>query len=210
MKPEVIGKKYDKVAQWWQKAHQDSTYGVPQIERAVRYCRNRRSALDVGCGCGGRIIRRLLETGFSVTGLDVSEKMLQLARAEHPEVPFELCDICKWTTDQKFDLIVAWDSIFHLPLAEQEPIVKKLCGLLQNEGILIYTFGDDYGEHEDLSFRDTDGRQFGELDNDTFGYGTIGINGNLKVLIENGCKCLHLEIDQYPANHVYVIARRTD
>lgn len=208
MKPDIIGTKYDRVAEWWDKTHRDSTYGLKQIERAITYCENTRTALDVGCGSGGRIINKLTESGFEVSGLDISGKMLELARSYHPEVQFISADICQWETMQKFDLIVAWDSIFHLPMAMQEPVVKKLCSNLEDNGILIYTFGNGYGDHEDLSFRDKEGNQAGNLSNDLFGYGTIGINGNLKALMDTGCKCMHLEMDQYPADHVYVICRK--
>jgi trans-aconitate methyltransferase len=208
MKPEVIGEKYDKVAAWWHKKHQSSEYGIKQIERAIRYCKRKETALDVGCGSGGRVIRKLCEEGFKVKGLDVSEKMLRIAKAEHTDIDFEFCDICEWNSDKKYDLIIAWDSIFHLPMKNQEPTIQKLCFHLNTEGILIYTFGDSYGDMEDLSFQDKNGNQAGELKNDLFGYGSIGINENLRVLIENGCKCMHLEIDQFPYSHVYVIAQK--
>ncbi len=68
MKPEILGEKYDKIAHWWHCTHQHSTYGISQLKRAISYCANRESALDVGCGAGGRMIQKLLEEGFSVTG----------------------------------------------------------------------------------------------------------------------------------------------
>lgn len=208
MDPEIIGKKYDKVAKWWEMHTRESIYGLKQVERAISYCKNHHRALDVGCGTGGRIIKKMLEDGFEVTGIDVSKGMLEIARANHPTVTFVLMDFCKWQTKEKFDLIVVWDSIFHLPAAIQESVVSKLCGLLEADGILIYTFGDGQGDHEDLSFRDENGKQVGDLNDDLFGYGTIGINENLRVLKDNGCKCMHLEIDQYPSSHVYVIGKK--
>ena len=208
MKPEIIGQKYDKVAEWWENRHMDSDYGLDQIGRAVRYCANRRKALDVGCGSGGRIISLLLSEGFEVTGIDVSEKMLGLAKKNHPGVKFVKSDFCVWESSEKFDLIVAWDSIFHLPSVQQEGAVKKLCGHLEKDGVLIYSIGDDHGDHEDLSFRDENGGQAGELDNDMFGYGAIGIDGNLKALGSCGCKVMHLELDMYPEKHVFVIAKK--
>jgi trans-aconitate methyltransferase len=210
MKPEKIGEKYNKVAKWWHEHHYNSNYGMKQIERAIQYCKNFEKALDVGCGSGGRIISKLLETGFKVKGIDVSDKMLELAKANHPEVEFELSDICSWESKEKYDLIVAWDSIFHIPMADQETVIEKLCDHLKPDGILIYTFGDDYGDKEDYSFLDEKGKQVGELNNDMFGYGTIGINENLRVISARQCKCMHLEIDQYPAEHVYVIAKKVE
>jgi len=208
MKPEVIGEKYDKIADWWQEKNRSSTYGMKQIERAIRYCENTHTALDVGCGVGGPLIDSMLKAGFDVEGLDISGKMLEYARLNHPNIHLEKADICKWQTKKKYDLIAAWDSIFHLPMELQEPVVSKLCGYLEEKGILIYTFGDAYGNHEDFSFKDEHGDQIGKLSDDLFGYGTIGINENLRILNENGCKCMHLEIDQYPDGHVYVIGKK--
>jgi 2-polyprenyl-3-methyl-5-hydroxy-6-metoxy-1,4-benzoquinol methylase len=41
------------------------------IERAIQYCKNFDNALDVGCGSGGRIIRKLLEIDFKIKSIDV-------------------------------------------------------------------------------------------------------------------------------------------
>jgi trans-aconitate methyltransferase len=196
MDPSVLGTKYDKIAQWWHERHVDSLYGVPQFEKAIRFTSQEGKALDVGCGSGGRFVRILQSHGFAITGLDVSKEMVSLARQNHPEHTFLHQDICTWHTNDKFDFIVAWDSIFHLPFAMQRSVVSKLCGLLASGGILIYTFGDAYGEHTD------------QWHDDTFYYSSIGIAENLQLLMSNGLKVLHVELDQYPENHVYAIAAK--
>ncbi len=105
-------------------------------------------------------------------------------------------------------LIIAWDSIFHLSSDKQTSTINKLCEWLNENGIIIYTFGDGIGDHEDLSFRNGEGGQYGDLENDMFGYGTIGINENLNVLSKNNCKIMYLELDQYPEGHVYAIGKK--
>lgn len=196
MEPHELGKKYDKIAVWWQEQLRQSTYGVAQLERAIQLCEHKTIALDVGCGSGGRMLHKLQEHGYVVQGVDVSAEMLKLARNAHPEATFHHADISTWTTDKSYDLILAWDSIFHLPLHLQAPVVTKLCALLNHKGILLYTFGNDYGYHES------------NWQNDTFPYSSIGINQNLQLLMANGCEPLHLELDQYPEKHVYVIAKK--
>ena len=196
MDPSIIGKKYNKIALWWHNQHFNSEYGITQIEKAVGFASEGGKALDVGCGAGGRFIRILKNEGFSITGIDVSEEMIKLAKNSHPEIDFIHIDISTWETEQKFDLIVAWDSIFHLPLEMQKPVVTKLCRILAKNGILIYTFGNAYGEHTDI------------WHDDTFYYSSIGINENLRIMIDNGLTILHLELDQYPEKHVYTIAKR--
>lgn len=96
MEPSILAKKYDKIAKWWHDTCHDSQYGIHQIERALKFCLRPGSALDVGCGAGGRFIRILQERGFSVTGIDVSEEMIKLASANHPDMDFLVQDICTW------------------------------------------------------------------------------------------------------------------
>ncbi|QXE89132.1 class I SAM-dependent methyltransferase [Geomonas subterranea] len=196
MKPKELGEKYDKIAQWWHERHHDSQYGMKQLDVALKFASGR-SALDVGCGTGGRIIRKLQDQGFVVTGIDVSEEMINLALQNHPNTSFFVQDICTWETDNKFDFIIAWDSIFHLPIQMHSPVIEKLCSLLEENGVLIYSFGNVTGEHTD------------RWHEDDFYYSSIGINGNLSALISNGLTIMHLELDQFPERHVYVVARKS-
>ena len=122
--------------------------------------------------------------------------MISLARINHPKHQFEHQDICSWETKAKFDFILAWDSLFHLPLEQQESVVAKLCNLLTEDGVLIYTFGDGEGEHVD------------QWRSDEFYYSSIGLNKNLEILLERGLTVLHLELDQYPEKHAYVVATK--
>lgn len=93
-------------------------------------------------------------------------------------------------------------------MEKQEPVIRNLCGCLNKDGVLIYTFGDVIENNEDYSFMDDSGNQAGELENDIFGYGSIGISENLRVINDAQCKCMHLELDQYPEVHVYVILKK--
>jgi len=208
MDPIITGQKYDKVADWWDKQHSNSEYGMNQIRRAINYCKNKKSVLDVGCGAGGRIINELTKHEFDIIGIDVSNRMLELAKENHPNIEFIFEDITEWRSTKSFDLIIAWDSIFHLSTASQIPAIENMCSMLNKDGIIIYTFGDAIGDKEDKSFDDGKGGQHGQLDNDIFGYGAIGIAENLKVLMKNKCKIMHLELDQYPEEHVYVIGKK--
>lgn len=99
-----------------------------------------------------------------VHGVDVSKRMIELAQRNHPNEKFEVKDITTWIPDQKYDLVYAWDSLFHLPLGdEHKPVVQKLCAVLNPRGILMYTFGNAIGEHTDQWMRyklEGDGESF--------------------------------------------------
>ncbi|MBL4854070.1 class I SAM-dependent methyltransferase [bacterium AH-315-J19] len=191
-----IGQQYDKIAAWWNDYHMDSAYGVAQIMRALSFAPSQGNALDVGCGSGGRIIRRLKEQGYEVTGIDASEKMINLARKNHPDSLFIHEDIRHWETEDRFDFIVAWDCLFHLPLSMQKPVLSKFCNMLSDRGVMIHTFGDSLGKHTD------------SWQGQKFHYSSIGMTQNIELLHENGLSVLHLELDQFPEKHVYIISKK--
>ena len=95
MHPKDIGLSYDAIAHLWHEAPIQSN-GLPQLERALRFasqCRSGRSgrfALDIGCGCSGRFIDALARHGFLMEGVDVSERMIELARQSHPHISFHM------------------------------------------------------------------------------------------------------------------------
>jgi SAM-dependent methyltransferase len=196
MDPILLGNKYDNIAQWWHTKHHDSQYGIAQLERALEFRADGGKALDVGCGAGGRFINMLQAKNYSVTGIDVSVEMIKLSQINNPQHQFIHADICSWESKKTFDLIVAWDSLFHLPLNKQKSVLEKFCHILNPEGVLMYSFGDDVGEHTD------------QWHNDTFYYSSIGIQENCRLLTALGLTITHLELDQYPEKHVYLIAKK--
>jgi len=196
MKTSNIGQQYDKIATWWNDYHTDSSYGVSQVKRALTFAPTQGKALDVGCGPGGRFIRLLNARGFEVTGIDASAEMINLAQANQPDSLFVQEDIRHWDTEDRFDFILAWDCLFHLPLNMQKPVLSKLCRMLSEGGVMIHTFGDGVGEHTD------------NWHGQEFRYGSIGITKNIELLHENGLSILHLELDQFPEKHVYAISRK--
>jgi len=199
MKPEETGAHYDRLAPSWQKQHMHSTYGLAALEKAIQLAENKSTALDIGCGSSGRFIDIFIQQGFIPTGVDISAEMISLARQRHPEVTFYAKDICTWQLPQKYDLISAWDSTFHLPIAEQKPVLKKMCDGLNAQGVVLFTCGGGVGPQE-IS---------GGFEGEKFDYSTLGVNEFLRLIMEFGCTCKHLEFDQYPENHVYIIAQKS-
>ena len=197
MTPEQIGQQYNEIATWWHERHQSSQYGVNQVKHALDIHQKRGGlALDVGCGSGGRFIHLLEQNAYQVTGVDVSEQMISLAQKHHHQAKFIHADICQWQPPQPFDFIMAWDSIFHLPLEQQKPVIDKLCQNLVPGGVIIYTFGDAEGAHSDTWL------------SREFYYSSIGINRNITQLMTNGLTIKHLSLDQYPEPHVFVVAQK--
>lgn len=196
MKPEIIQRHYDKLAKWFQDQHVGSNYGIAQLERAIGFCDSRGYALDVGCGSSGRFLQLLFQSGFQGEGVDISAQMIELAAERRPDATFYHADICTWIPEKKYDLITAWDSTFHLPFESQEPVLTKLCQMLTPGGVILFTCGSPKGEIT------------GEMQGLSFGYSSLGAAGYVAVLEKQECRCLHLEHDQWPESHVFVIAKK--
>lgn len=199
MKPTDIGKLYDQITHLWHSDSFDKSNGIDQHHRALSFVQNRGKALDVGCGCSSRFIDLLLGAGFDVEGVDVSEQMVRLAAEKHPQITFYLQDICEWQIPHKYDFITAWDSIWHIPLDQQQMVMSKLLTSLNPNGVLLFSCGgtDQAAEHRDASM------------GPEIYYSSLGINGFLATFINMGCLCRHLEYDQYPELHSYFIVQKT-
>lgn len=199
MSPEEIASSYDQIARHWDCPEFNRSNGIPQHERALQFLSGCGGALDVGCGSSGRIIDLLLKRGFDIEGLDISSEMLKRAMCHHPNVRFHHADICTWEFPKRYNFISAWDSIWHVPLNQQLLVLRRICDGLARGGVLIFTTGGV--ETPD------------DVTNPCFGqplyHAAPGIPALLHALEQAQCSCKHLEYDQYPEKHVYVIAQRT-
>lgn len=198
MKPIEIGKAYDQITHLWENKKFNMNNGIEPHKKAVSFTSKRGKALDIGCGCTGRFIELLSNEGFTPFGLDASEKMVKLARKRHPHIDFVQADICSYTLTSTYDFITAWDSIWHIPLTDQRKVFTKIIKSLNPGGIFIFSFGgtDKEGYHTD------------DFMGPEVYYSTLGTNGFLTLLIESGCIIRHLEFDQYPEMHTYIIAEK--
>ncbi len=71
--------------------------------------------LDIGCGTGRYSIQLAEAYGLQLTGVDVSEKMLNQAREKHPADVWLLKPIEEaWFSDESFDFILMSYVIHHL------------------------------------------------------------------------------------------------
>lgn len=198
MEPEDVGRSYDTIAERWSDDRFPLENGMVQHRRALAFVERRGPALDVGCGSSGRILALLLESGFDPEAVDVSQRMIELARQRHPDVTFHHADICEWTPPGSYEFISAWDSIWHVPLAAHERVLNKLLHALNAGGVCIFTMG---GLDEPSEKRDA-------VMGPSMYYSTLGIPKTLEILTHSDCVCRHLEYDQYPEPHLYVIAQK--
>ena len=97
--------------------------------------------LDLGCGAGEPVARFFVDRSWSVTGVDFSERMLELATDYVPEMKTHHADITKVAFKaNQFNAITASYSLFHVPANEHVQLFEKIHLWLRPEGKALFTY----------------------------------------------------------------------
>lgn len=97
--------------------------------------------LEIGCGTGGGL-NYLKKYCAKVTGMDVSDIALELARKKYPGGDFvkgdanQLLDVF---TKEKFDIICIFNVLYHKWVKNDIKVLKDACAVLNPGGYLILT-----------------------------------------------------------------------
>ena len=73
-----------------------------------------KNSLDLGCGTG--VLCRILQgEGVQAAGMDFSSGMIDIARQDSPEIPYEVADMITYRPEKKFDLVTCTgDALNHI------------------------------------------------------------------------------------------------
>jgi len=101
----------------------------------------RGSLLDLGCGAGDSFSGLFVDRGWSVTGVDFSAHMLELANRYVPRMKTIHADMreVEFESDQ-FDAITAIYSLFHVPAREHGELFRKFHRWLKPGGKALFTY----------------------------------------------------------------------
>jgi 2-polyprenyl-3-methyl-5-hydroxy-6-metoxy-1,4-benzoquinol methylase len=105
-----------------------------------------RSLLDIGCGMGEPIARRLIDAGLQVTGIDSSPSLIALCRTRFPAHEWVVGDMRSLALGRRFDGLIAWDSLFHLSMDEQRAMFRRFGSHAAPGAPLLFTSGPEAGE----------------------------------------------------------------
>lgn len=135
MKPyERLSKLYDKD---WGKY---SSKYMELISNVIEnYNLNVHSVLDVACGTG-ILASELYNRNFEVSGINISEDMINIARENSKGIDFQVSDMSEFTFDKKFQVITcAFDSINYLTCdVKLEKTLRNIFLHLDDNGVFIF------------------------------------------------------------------------
>ena len=96
----------------------------------------RKTMLHLGCGAGGHDYH--FKNSFQITGVDISEEMLGMARERNPEVHYIQGDMRNVRLNQKFDVVVIPDSIAYMnTLEDLKKAIQTAAYHLRSGGIFL-------------------------------------------------------------------------
>jgi len=129
--------KYDKIASSYARKADVFDSAVEEVRKFIGILKKGSRVLDVGCAAG-RDCKVFKGAGFSVVGIDLSEKLLAIAKKKHPGISFRLADMRNLPFRENiFDGVFARAVLHHLEREEMMGVLKQFYNVLKPGGILF-------------------------------------------------------------------------
>ncbi len=127
---------YNKIATEY--AQNIATLSVEEeVEKLTTFLKPPGLVLDLGCAAG-RDSKILKDLGFDTIGVDLSEKLLEIAKKNNPSIPFVEADIRKLPfPDNYFDGLWANAVFHHLTKTEMPETLREWYRILKKDGIMF-------------------------------------------------------------------------
>ena len=130
----------------WKAVNRDriAEYGkaiTPAPDKIIGILQNyhAKSVCDAGCVCG-IYAAKLLASGFTVDGFDLSTDAVEIAREHAPTARLKTAEVCSTGYPSGcFDAIVCRDVLDHIGKRDAELAIPELLRILKPGGILIAT-----------------------------------------------------------------------
>ena len=188
------GKIYDLIATEFANMRDSFYLEQKYLDLLLSYLQPNAHILDIGCGSGYPIATYLIEQGFKVTGVDGSKELLTIANQKCPGMHTVLGDIRTVKLNNKFDALLEWWCLFHIPKEDHEKMITRFAKWIKPGGILEFTTGDEDYEHKSS-----------DMLNQELAFYSLEPKLYEKHLKENGFKILLREHDQ--EHHLVWIAQ---
>jgi SAM-dependent methyltransferase len=148
--------------------------------------------LDLGCGSGRPMARRLIEQGRRVTGVDSSPELIALCLQRFPDQTWLVADMRALHLGQRFGGILAWHSVFHLTPTDQEAMFAVFAAHAAPGAPLMFTSGWNRGV------------AMGQFQGERLYHASLDPDEYHALLRAHGFKALAHKVDQHQAGAAVV------
>ena len=137
----TIEESYDKMGETYHNFRDNEKFSS-ELERFTELLPKAGHVLDAGCGVGLPVSKFLAKRDFKVTGIDISSRMVELAKQNVPEGEFYQKNILTLDfPNATFDGIICVYTLWHIPRAEHAIIISNFRRMLKKDGILVINTG---------------------------------------------------------------------
>ena len=128
---------YDTIAHQYASQYDDhESSDTPFLNKFLEQLPKSANILDIGCG-DGRDTKYMTEKGFRVTGIDLSDRMLAIARNRTPKSMFRRMDLRALSfKDESFDGVLCSYSLIHVQKREIPGTLRGIHRVMKQGGWL--------------------------------------------------------------------------
>jgi len=146
---ENLRKTYNRIAEDWNQDHAKDDWWIGGTNKFVDLVGKGSTVLDIGCGSGIKS-KFLAEKGLKVVGIDLSEKLIDIAKEAAPSCCFYVMDMQKIKFQEKFDGIFAQACLLHVPKKEAAETVKQWSNILKPGGYFYIAVKENKKVEEEI------------------------------------------------------------
>ncbi len=140
---QIVSSGYDQIAEiytdWTKEVQKEQR--DKYIEVLLKELPSKAQVLDLGCGAGIPATSDLAKH-FVVTGVDISARMIALARENVPSAKFIQADMTEIDfLPNSFYAVISFYSMIHVPRDKQQRLLNKIASWLRPGGFFVATMG---------------------------------------------------------------------
>lgn len=133
----MVSQGYDRMAERYRAWTKDNAVRLHFLDEVLTRLPPEGHVVDLGCGAGEPVTRRLSEH-HDVVGVDVSTEQLRLAHDAAPRATLIQADITQFDRPPaSADAVVAFYAFGHLPPAAHRPLLARAVSWLRPGGLLL-------------------------------------------------------------------------
>lgn len=137
---------YNTIAEDWARDHGSDKWGKDERDTFISLLPKNALVLDIGCGPGMKS-KYFADNGLRVIGVDLSEKMIEIAKREYPNLDFRVGDITHLDIiPEMFDGIHAQAVLLHIPKVDVPHVIAGLKDKLNDGGYLYIAVKEKWPE----------------------------------------------------------------
>lgn len=156
----LIIKTYGKVAEKYLKKYYVDPLQTKHLKKFVTLLPKNANILDAGCG-PGRGVKFFIENGFQAIGIDISDKMLEIARKKTPNGIFKKMNMENLEFENNsFDAIWSAYSLIHVEKKKIKKVLSEFKRVLKEDGIIFMIVFEGRGEKIIPDFLDPNEKLF--------------------------------------------------